>query len=146
MIDYLNEITQLFENDLNTFIINLNLIPDDHLWDKPDNLPNSCGVLAQHIAGNLKAYIGFHICGVPYQRDREAEFRSSDKTKEELIKGIEEARDIIIQNLPKLNEDRLAEPFTGKFPKPLNNRKMLIQLLGHLNYHMGQLNYLRRIL
>lgn len=146
MSDFLNDITNLFERDLNNFIVNIRLIPDNHLWDKPEGVPNSCGVLAQHIAGNLKSYVGYHICDVPYTRDRDAEFRQSDKTLSDLVIEIEEARDIIVKNLPDTSPAHLDDPFTGKFPIPMNNRNMLINLLGHLNYHMGQLNYLRRIL
>ncbi|HKJ45682.1 MAG TPA: DUF1572 family protein [Balneolales bacterium] len=146
MVEFLmNELSTLYEDDLQKFVENLKEFPEDKLWLKPENIPNSAGVLAQHIAGNLNFYIGATLGETNYKRERDAEFTISDKTKKELIQDLESVIEVIRLVLPGLSEDRLKEPFPVKIPRSQTTLKALLHLYHHLSYHLGQLNYLKRI-
>ena len=108
-------------------------------------ITNTGGTLALHIAGNLRHFLGNTLGGVPYTRDREAEFSNRTATRAELAALIDETRDAIARTIPKLSADVLAKPF----PLPIVNRTVstanfIVHLATHLAYHLGQMDYHRR--
>jgi len=140
------DLAVLYEEDVTNFINNLKEIPEDKLWDKPNSIPNSAGILAQHIAGNLNYYIGAVLGETEYKRNREAEFTISHKSKKELIDDLENVIEVISLVLPGLSEEQLNAPFPANNSKLRTTRKALLFFYRHLNYHLGQLNYLKRLL
>ena len=140
------DLAVLYEEDVMNFINNLKEIPEDKLWYKPDPIPNSAGILAQHIVGNLNYYIGSVLGETKYKRNREAEFTVSHKSKRELIEDLENTSEIIRHVLPRLSEEQLNALFPATNTKSRTTRKALLFFYRHLNYHLGQLNYLKRLL
>jgi uncharacterized damage-inducible protein DinB len=106
---------------------------------------NTGGMLAQHIAGNLRHFLGNVLGGVPYTRERDAEFANHSATRAELAGVMEETRAAVVATIPKLTEEVLAK----QFPLPIAGRTVstadfVVHLTSHLAYHLGQIDYHRR--
>jgi len=100
--------------------------------------------LAQHTAGNLHHYIGRGMGNESYKRDREREFSNTSADKSALIQLLEEAQQAVETTLSEMDAATLKADCPQDFPVDLTNEELLLQLYGHLNYHLGQLNYLGR--
>jgi len=97
--------------------------------------------------GNLNHFIGATIGKSGYIRQREKEFVTTNVTKEELLNLIEETKAAVILSLEKFNmkEANAIYPI-NVFGEEMTYGFFLIHLHSHLNYHLGQINYLRRML
>jgi uncharacterized damage-inducible protein DinB len=121
--------------------------PDDEsLWRCPPGLPNAGGTLALHLAGNLQHYVGALLGQSGYRRDRPAEFARRGVSRGEILAEIEAARAAVERTLPKVPDASLVAPF----PEQVGGRTMstsvwLVHLATHLAYHLGQLDYHRRV-
>lgn len=142
----IRELSKLFERDLGQLIRNLEETDPDNLWRTPKGVANSCGVLVQHITGNLNHFIGTGLGETGYVRERDLEFTNTGRSKEELLKDLRNLREMVSLVINGLDPDRLEQPYPLKFPYDYNIREMLVHLYGHLSYHTGQVNYLRRML
>lgn len=121
---------------------------EDALWRIEKNIPNSAGNLALHLVGNLNGFIGATLGHTGYVRQRELEFSLKGIPKVELMRQIEETIGVVDSTLDKLTLQDLAKDF----PEPVFGGKtvtieyMLVHLASHLGYHLGQVNYHRRLL
>lgn len=140
------DLQHLFERDLNTLIENIETTPDDILWDAPEGVTNSIGVLAQHLVGNLNHFIGQGLGKTGYARDREKEFTNTGLSKDKLIQDIEDLQETLAEVFDNLQEDSLSKDYPLNISYDATTQQFLLHLYGHLNYHLGQINYLRRIL
>uniref|UniRef100_UPI00356811C2 hypothetical protein n=1 Tax=Fodinibius sp. TaxID=1872440 RepID=UPI00356811C2 len=131
------DLLYLYERSLNQWIENLHTIPDDLLWTVPEGVTNSCGVLTQHVIGNLNHYIGHGIGDTGYIRDRSREFRTTETTKEELVQEIEDLKDTLEEIFGEIDGDELADEFPLELPYRETKRGTLIHLYGHLTYSSG---------
>lgn len=138
----------LFTRDLNRLkeeIHAYNRDPD--LWIVKGEIANSAGNLALHICGNLNHFVGATLGDTGYVRDRPREFSDKNVPITDIEEKIEATKTAVRQTLEKLTEEDLAK----EFPLQMWNSThtigfMLIHFLGHLSYHMGQINYHRRLL
>ncbi len=146
MTEKMKELDELFQRDLERLYVNVEKIPQDDLWRTKPGITNSCGVLAQHIIGNLKFFVGSVLGDTDYERDRELEFTNTGKSGESLLKEIEETAEMVSYTFKKVDANRLEKPYPLDIPFDYSTYKFLIHLYGHLDYHTGQINYLKRIL
>ena len=135
-----------FSRDMERLIEEVEQTSDDILWKTENGTVNSCGIFAQHIAGNLKHFIGSVVGNTGYERDREREFTNTGQSKEKLIGELQETKAMIQDVLSGIDEETLEEDYPLDIPWDYSIRELLLHLYGHLNYHRGQYNYLRRIL
>lgn len=136
----------LLLRDLTAFQVELDAIPEDRLWVKPEGFPNAPGNLARHLAGNLQHFIGAVLNRSTYQRDREAEFAATEGTRAELQQALQAARQLIEQVLATLSAEELAQDFPVLIEgQRLCTQAVLLRLAVHLGYHLGQLNALQRM-
>lgn len=135
-----------FERDINAFLKELRAIPESQLWVAPGGVSNSAGMLAQHLAGNLNHFIGHGLGATGYVRDRDSEFTNTGRSGAELALALESARNTVAEVLPRLDESLLEGPFPIPVRFQLNTFGVLLQLHHHLSYHLGQINYLRRMM
>lgn len=142
----IKELEELFIRDLDMLIENLHEIPEEFLWETPVGVTNSSGVLAQHVIGNLKHFVGKGLGKFDYNRNREREFKNTGVKKDELIKEAEQVKEYIKRVFKHLDQDKMEEPYPLNISYDYSTGKFLCHLYGHLNYHLGQLNYLRRII
>lgn len=119
---------------------------EDDLWVIKGEIKNSAGNLCMHLIGNLNHFIGHVVGETNYQRNREFEF-SGKLPKAELLQSISETKKVVKASLSKLKEEKLGKPFPIQlFDVEYSYSTMLIHLTGHLNYHLGQINYHRRLI
>ena len=139
---------ELYERDLSKLKNEIEQYSDSaDIWVLAGDIPNSAGNLALHLVGNLNHFIGGVLGGSGYVRDRQKEFSETLVPREELIASIDETRQILADTFDKLTDAQLQEeyPIEVKDSKPITFA-FLMHLLGHLGYHLGQINYHRRIL
>lgn len=120
---------------------------ENKIWVIEKSIANSGGNLCLHLVGNLNTYIGVGLAKSGYIRHRDLEFSLKDIPKAELIQKINDTMLIVEKGISQLT----AENLTGDFPmviweKPTGMTYTLVKLLSHLNYHLGQINYHRRLL
>ena len=145
----LNEILiKLYERDLNKLKAEIEQYPTDaDLWKTSGEITNSAGNLCQHLTGNLKHFIGSVAGNSGYVRDRDAEFAEKGITRNDLIADIDATRETILSTLAKLTDADLAETYPIEvFGEPLSTGYFFTHLTTHFNYHLGQINYHRRLL
>ncbi len=141
------DLSQLFKRDLEKTIRELEAYPSEaSLWAVAPGITNSAGNLTLHIVGNLNQFIGVDLGGTSFVRNREAEFASKDVPRSELVAQLEATITTIESVLPRLEAAQLEAIFPKElFGKPMTTGFFLLHLYGHLSYHLGQINYHRRL-
>lgn len=144
----LETLKTLFNRDLNKLKTEIELYNNDiNLWKVEKQIANSAGNLCLHLIGNLNTYIGGEIGKTNYVRHRELEFSLKDISKTELVKKIEETKIIVEYSLDKLTIQQLENEYPILvFENKTSTGHLLIHLATHLTYHLGQINYHRRLL
>lgn len=139
----------LFERDLRKLRLEIEQYQsEDAIWRIEKNIPNTAGNLALHLVGNLNGFIGATLGHSGYVRQRDLEFSLKGIPKAELMKQIDDTIVVLNATLDKLSLDDLAKDF----PEPVFGGKtvtteyLLVHLASHLGYHLGQVNYHRRLL
>ena len=118
---------------------------DDGLWQALPGTTNPPGVLALHLCGNLRHFIGTVLGGDAYVRDRDAEFAANNVARDEVLAEIGKTRDLVEGTLARIEPSSLNDPFPiEKFMDGRTTEFALLHFLGHFNYHLGQINYARR--
>jgi uncharacterized damage-inducible protein DinB len=117
------------------------------LWETAGDVKNSAGNLSLHICGNLQYYIGAVFGKSGYVRQRDLEFSRKNVPLEELVREIELTLQIIQKTLTATEEEQLHEKYPiDVFGYEMTAEFFLIHLTTHINYHLGQINYHRRLL
>lgn len=138
----------LFNRDLERLRNELGLYKNEaDIWKIKGQINNSAGNLCLHLVGNLKTYIGKELGGTGYVRNRDLEFSSKNLPRQELVKKIENTIEIINQTLDNSDEHLLeAEYPILIFDHKTTTEYLLVHLTTHLAYHLGQINYHRRLI
>ena len=138
----------LFTRDLTRLIQELLAFPSDEiLWQRAAGVKNSAGNLVLHLEGNLREYIGRQLGQVAYSRTREQEFALTGISRDDLIQRMEQVRELVVKAVAQLSDSELAAVYPEDVLQiPLSSHDFLVHLHGHLNFHLGQIDYLRRIL
>ncbi|MBO6534845.1 MAG: DUF1572 family protein [Balneolaceae bacterium] len=118
---------------------------EDALWITSDGINNSAGNLSLHISGNLQHFFGTILGGTDYERDRDFEF-SGKVSRQELLDDLEAAEKAITDTLAAITEEQLSKLFPVKAFGDVTTEWFILHLYGHLTYHLGQINYHRRLL
>jgi uncharacterized damage-inducible protein DinB len=141
-------IEQLFARDLQKLQKEIEAYDDESvIWQTIKGINNSAGNLCLHLLGNLNTYIGSVLGNTGYIRNREQEFSLKNIPKAVLLEEIDKVKTIIENTFDSLTEDELSENYPDEvLGFPMSTHQFLIHLIGHLNYHLGQINYHRRIL
>lgn len=144
----LTQLIILFERDIDRLYKEIDSYKDeDVLWEIENQISNSGGNLCLHLLGNLQAFIGHELGGFNYTRDREFEFAGKNVPKAQLLEEILKLKRVMISSLEGMDESLILKDYPKEvFGKPMSNEYFLIHLYGHFNYHLGQINYHRRIL
>lgn len=138
----------LFDRDLDRLKNELSSYKNEsNLWEVKKNITNSAGNLSLHIIGNLNHFIGAVLGGNGYLRDRDNEFSQKDVPISRLLTDIDEVKTTIYNTLQSLSEEELLDNFPiNVFGYEMTNLFFLIHLHSHLTYHLGQINYHRRLI
>ena len=143
-----NEIQFFYQRDIQRVIDEIALFKDEaNIWKVAGAAKNSAGNLALHLTGGLNYLIGSNLSNTGYVRNRDAEFTTKGIDREQLIEQLKQLNAMIDKILSSLTNEQLEGSFPVFFDKEnATVGYVLIQLLLHLNYHLGQINYLRRFL
>ena len=144
----LDTLRKLFSRDLEKLKKEISSYKNEkRIWYTEKEIPNSAGNLCLHLAGNLNTYIGAELGNSGYIRHRDLEFSLKDMTQQELIEKIETTIAVVDSILSKMREEQLKDEFPALvFKEKTSTGYMLIHLATHLGYHLGQVNYHRRLL
>ncbi len=139
---------EIFERDLNKLIAEINLYKDENnLWVVKEGISNSAGNLCLHLMGNLNHFIGAVLGNSGYVREREKEFSLKNIPRKDLVSSINATAIVVKNTLLKLSAADFENNFALEvFGKPLTTGFFMLHLATHLNYHLGQINYHRRLL
>lgn len=139
---------EIFTRDLIKLKLELNAYDDEsQLWLIDKQITNSAGNLSLHIIGNLKTYIGGILGNTHYIRNRPLEFSQKNVPRAILINQIDELVFEIEATLNSITNEALeAEYPIQVIDKKTSTAFLLTHLTLHLNYHLGQINYHRRLL
>ncbi|HAF36616.1 MULTISPECIES: DUF1572 family protein [Sphingobacterium] len=138
----------LFRRDLNRLRDEISLYKQEgNIWLIERDISNSAGNLCLHLIGNLQTYIGAEIGKTGYIRDRAAEFSLKDIPRTRLLDQIDDTIDVVTRSLDLLSEENLFEIYPILvFEEKTTTQYLLVHLTTHLTYHLGQINYHRRLL
>ena len=138
----------IFDRDLKRLRIEIDIYNNEQtLWHTEKNIANSAGNLCLHLVGNLNTYIGATIGKTNYVRNREQEFSLKGIPKIELLKQIDETIVVVHSSFDDLTQDDLTKEYPILvFSEKTTTGYLLIHLATHLSYHLGQINYHRRLL
>ncbi len=138
---------ELFERDLRRLAEEINLYANEaDLWAVRPGIANSAGNLCLHLLGNLNHFVGEILGKTGYVRDRDSEFALKNVPRQELLEGIEDTIQVVANTLRETPKATFEQVFpVTHHDQPLQTDLMLLHLLGHLSYHLGQVNYHRRL-
>lgn len=138
---------EVFERDLTKLKDELNAYEnEERLWAVADGISNSGGNLTLHLLGNLNHFIGAVLGNTGYVRHRDAEFSTKHVLRSELLMKIDETKDVVNRVLLSLSNAQLEEMYPqDKWNQQNTTGFLLTHLAMHLNYHLGQINYHRRL-
>ena len=138
----------LFNRDLNKLKTEIESYPEEsQIWAVDKNISNSAGNLCLHLIGNLNTYIGAELGKTGYIRDRPLEFTLKNISRPVLLEKINETINVVNHTLDSLNETDLEKNYPQiVFEKEMTTEFFLVHLSTHLAYHLGQINYHRRLI
>jgi len=144
------DFARILDRDLGVLADQIETYPDDAgVWRSGGSIKNSAGTLALHLVGNLEHFVGAVLGGTDYVRDREAEFGERDMPRGEILERIDHCRAVVAETLAALPEEALAKPYPGTMPpvfEGASTHLFLLHLAAHLAWHLGQIDYHRRLL
>ncbi len=145
---FINSIIKIIERDLTVLEKEISLYPNESsLWMTKGEIKNSAGNLCLHLCGNLQHYIGAILGNTNYIRNRENEFNAKGINKQGLIAEILQTKNAVVATLASVSPESLDQPYPEEvFKVPMTTTYFLIHLTAHLGYHLGQINYHRRLL
>lgn len=141
-------LSNIFERDLLKLKEEISLYKKEaDLWLIKEGIGNSAGNLCLHLIGNLNHFIGAALGNTSYARDRSAEFELKNIPRQKLLNDIDQVLVTVKSTLQQLPDSSLVTEFPlelsiGKF----TTEQFLLHLITHLSYHLGQINYHRRLL
>jgi hypothetical protein len=146
--DLQTEMATLWRREIHRLVEQIHAFPEDQgLWETRPGVTNSAGNLTLHLIGNLRTYIGRDLGGIPYERRRDLEFSERNLSRQELAAQVALLEKYIPQIVAGLMPDVLDQPFPELYQGELiSTRQFLLHLLGHFNYHLGQIDYVRRMI
>ncbi len=144
----LDSLRSLFDRDIKKLQAEIEAYTSDSaLWQYQHDIKNSGGNLCLHLIGNLNTYIGNGLANANYIRDRDREFAVKNIPKSELLYMLDKTRAIVNAGLNRIGEADLSADFPMIiWENKTNMAYTLMHLHSHLNYHLGQVNYHRRLL
>lgn len=139
---------KLYDRDLGKLREEVEAYSDEaDLWKVSGEILNPAGNLCLHLTGNLQHFLGAVLGQTGYVRNRDAEFADKGVPREQLLAGIDETLAVIKSTLSNLSDEDLAKTYPLEvFGEPMTTGYFLTHLATHLNWHLGQINYHRRLI
>lgn len=141
-------LSELFTRDLNALKDEIGKYENEaDMWKIAGGVTNSAGNLCLHLIGNINHFFGALIAKNGFVRDRDAEFTSKNVPREQMSESIDRAIEVLREAIDGLSDADLETNFAVQHrDRNVSTLQMLLHLSTHLNYHLGQINYHRRLL
>lgn len=138
----------LFERELDKLEAEIKQYPDEaSVWKLEGDIKNPGGNLCLHLCGNLQQYIGEQLGHSGYQRNRPLEFSARNVSRALLLNEVQKTKLVVSATLKKLNDESIRQMYPEEvLGYPMTTVFFLTHLLAHLGYHLGQINYHRRLI
>ena len=148
MVNYSTQFLEFFTLNLNNLKKELIAYKnEDNIWKVEGAISNSAGNLTLHLIGNLNHFFGATLGHTGYVRNREAEFTDKGIARELLLTYLDETIAMMEPVYNKLSNEDLEKTYPlKKQDAEVSTAHFMIHLLGHLTYHLGQVNYHRRLI
>lgn len=135
--------TRLLTEYPNLLAKSLQSLSEEDVWWRPNEQANAVGNLVLHLAGSNRHYLEHVIGGVPYARDRDAEFAArGGRSKADLERLWADVTARVEQVLGRLTPERLAEitPDRGR-----SIAQVLLHVTHHNALHIGQIVWITKM-
>lgn len=120
---------------------------EENIWIVDKNIINCGGNLCLHLVGNLNYFMGTYLGNTGYIRQRDLEFSLKNVPRATIVKQIEDTSTVLANTLNQLTEADLEKEYPIiVFKNKMETGLFLTHLTTHLTYHLGQINYHRRLL
>jgi hypothetical protein len=131
--ELIETLIKLFERDLNKLASELSQYRDEQsIW---------------LVRGEIKNTAGVGLAGTDYKRDRDREFADKDIPRDELLSLVAKTKETVLNALRNFDASLLDKEYPlPVFDYPMSHTHFLVHLQGHLQYHLGQINYHRRLI
>lgn len=148
MNQFLQSTSKILLRDLDKLEKEISLYPNlVSIWAVRGEIKNSGGNLCLHLCGNLQHFIGAILGNSGYIRDREKEFSLCDISAKDLVLEVIRTKEAVKSTLAKFDPAQLEKDYPiAVFDEPMSTQYFLIHLAAHLQYHLGQINYHRRLI
>jgi len=138
---FFRENLQSLHNEINSFE------HEEDLWEIKGTIKNPPANIAMHMCGNLKHYIGHGIGNNGYIRNRDLEFSIKGLSKEQILNEINSTIEALDAVFEKLTYDDLLKNYEHDYYGENKKIAFVLSILSqHLGYHLGQINYYRRLI
>ena len=121
-------------------------LDDQQIWWRPNDSANSIGNLVLHLNGSLNLYLNHNMGGLPFERDRAAEFAERRMLpRDELLRAF----DAMVANAEATWERLDAAGLSARSPEPEKYQLLvedLISVAVHLATHTGQIVWIAKML
>lgn len=118
---------------------------DEQLWAVAPGISNAGGNLCLHLWGNLHHFIGATLAHTGFIRNREEEFSQTGLSKTQLLSMMDEIIGMLEKSMDALSDADLLQDYPLTNFGTRSTEWILIKLLVHFDYHLGQINYHRRM-
>lgn len=137
----------LYVRDLKKLKQELELYKNEaDIWKIEKQIANPAGNLCLHLVGNLNTYIGATLGNTGYIRHRDLEFSLRDVPRKELIEKVDGTISMIEKVMPAVSDEKMREEYPLLvLAEKTSTEYFLVHLAAHLSYHLGQVNYHRRL-
>lgn len=138
-----SRITRVFPAQIHAAVAELS---DEQLWWRPNESSNSIGNLLLHLSGSIDHYLNRNVGGIPFERDRAAEFAERRALpKAELLARFDAMVSRTEETFASLTAERLGDPS----PEPAMHDAViedLLNVVAHLAAHTGQIVWIAKAL
>lgn len=147
-MEFIEILVRIFERDLDRLANEIKLYTDEKkIWLIEGEIKNTAGNLCLHLCGNLQNYIGKIMGHTNYIRNRDREFSESFRCREELLAEIARTKAAVTMALKNFDTTKVDTPYPeDTLGYPMTHTFFMVHLAAHFSYHLGQINYHRRLL
>ncbi|HET8963143.1 MAG TPA: DUF1572 family protein [Chitinophagales bacterium] len=143
-----SDFTTILSQGIDKIISELNQYENEmDIWEIDGEIKNSAGNLAIHLSGSINYFIGAVMAKNGYVRNRDAEFSEKNISREKMISELNTTKTMMEEFISQQDADFYNAIFPLQtFGENRSNHYALMIMAVHLNYHLGQINYHRRLI
>ncbi|MEW4527816.1 DinB family protein [Maioricimonas sp. JC845] len=124
----------------------LNLLTEEQIWHRPNDVSNAIGNLVIHLDGNVRQWIIGGVGQEPFERDRPAEFAQREPLPtEQILDGLRQTVDRASAIIRNLSPERLLE-LEEIQKREVSVLAAVFHVVEHFTLHTGQIVYATKIL